>query len=49
MGKYIYDDKIIEYTGFKKDDKFCFYLGDGDESVLIYLSQYKVDLLKKII
>ena len=47
MEKFIYEGQIIEYAGFKKEDKFCFYSGQDKETILIYLSAHKVSLLQK--
>lgn len=34
METYLYQGQKIEYAGFKKDDFYCFYLGDK----MIFLS-----------
>ena len=42
--KLIYQGHEIEYTGFKMEDKYCFYFYDS----IIYLSELQVSKLEKI-
>ena len=44
MDKYIFENQIINYTGFSIDQKYGFYFQD----TIIYLSIHKVNTLVKL-